>query len=128
MIRRPPRSTRTDTLFPYPTLFRSERGHPAALAAAEETGAAMAARRHPARRVERLRGIGGKQFEVLRIFAIGSAGAALVVDEDRNPLRRHRIAIDAADRRRRLDRKVVVEGKRVSGRVEPGGSRFLKKK
>src|SRR3546814_8026532 len=26
MIRRPPRSTRTDTLFPYPTLFRSDRG------------------------------------------------------------------------------------------------------
>src|SRR3546814_16176598 len=29
MIRRPPRSTRTDTLFPYTTLFRSElRCHP----------------------------------------------------------------------------------------------------
>src|SRR3546814_11102792 len=33
MIRRPPRSTRTDPLFPYPTLFRSfrrpgVRGHP----------------------------------------------------------------------------------------------------
>src|SRR3546814_7669786 len=27
MIRRPPRSTRTDTLFPYTTLFRSRRGH-----------------------------------------------------------------------------------------------------
>src|SRR3546814_8755995 len=27
MIRRPPRSTRTDTLFPYTTLFRSVRGH-----------------------------------------------------------------------------------------------------
>src|SRR3546814_4912422 len=27
MIRRPPRSTRTDTLFPYTTLFRSTRGH-----------------------------------------------------------------------------------------------------
>src|SRR3546814_8999364 len=26
MIRRPPRSTRTDTLFPYTTLFRSFRG------------------------------------------------------------------------------------------------------
>src|SRR3546814_14618820 len=26
MIRRPPRSTRTDTLFPYTTLFRSEDG------------------------------------------------------------------------------------------------------
>src|SRR3546814_5212320 len=28
MIRRPPRSTRTDTLFPYPTLFRSKRDLP----------------------------------------------------------------------------------------------------
>src|SRR3546814_3830661 len=28
MIRRPPRSTRTDTLFPYTTLFRSEIIHP----------------------------------------------------------------------------------------------------
>src|SRR3546814_7767903 len=27
MIRRPPRSTRTDTLFPYTTLFRSHRDH-----------------------------------------------------------------------------------------------------
>src|SRR3546814_1822822 len=27
MIRRPPRSTRTDTLFPYTTLFRSRRRH-----------------------------------------------------------------------------------------------------
>src|SRR3546814_12885893 len=30
MIRRPPRSTRTDTLFPYTTLFRSRIGEPAA--------------------------------------------------------------------------------------------------
>src|SRR3546814_19527042 len=28
MIRRPPRSTRTDTLFPYTTLFRSKRARP----------------------------------------------------------------------------------------------------
>src|SRR3546814_1667594 len=28
MIRRPPRSTRTDTLFPYTTLFRSASRHP----------------------------------------------------------------------------------------------------
>src|SRR3546814_8796861 len=28
MIRRPPRSTRTDTLFPYTTLFRSEGAEP----------------------------------------------------------------------------------------------------
>src|SRR3546814_12079961 len=31
MIRRPPRSTRTDTLFPYTTLFRSETGDDAAV-------------------------------------------------------------------------------------------------
>src|SRR3546814_2575330 len=31
MIRRPPRSTRTDTLFPYPTLFRSLPAHAALL-------------------------------------------------------------------------------------------------
>src|SRR3546814_6072379 len=31
MIRRPPRSTRTDTLFPYTTLFRSDRGRRACL-------------------------------------------------------------------------------------------------
>src|SRR3546814_5063485 len=30
MIRRPPRSTRTDTLFPYTTLFRSDCGLPSA--------------------------------------------------------------------------------------------------
>src|SRR3546814_8886320 len=30
MIRRPPRSTRTDTLFPYTTLFRSTQGYPGA--------------------------------------------------------------------------------------------------
>src|SRR3546814_20008503 len=32
MIRRPPRSTRTDTLFPYTTLFRSPKGKPSDVA------------------------------------------------------------------------------------------------
>src|SRR3546814_3331225 len=39
MILRPPRSTRTDTLFPYTTLFRS-------LAAEEQLGHALSAGRH----------------------------------------------------------------------------------
>src|SRR3546814_6516388 len=34
MIRRPPRSTRTDTLFPYTTLFRSTEVRPAATSSA----------------------------------------------------------------------------------------------
>src|SRR3546814_1424503 len=36
MIRRPPRSTRTDTLFPYTTLFRSLRAHVHQLQALQE--------------------------------------------------------------------------------------------
>src|SRR3546814_4013358 len=66
MIRRPPRSTRTDTLFPYTTLFRSgpqnpaERDpvgdhlqradHPAAGAAGVERREIPAGRRRPAAR------------------------------------------------------------------------------
>src|SRR3546814_8223810 len=47
MIRRPPRSTRTDTLFPYTTLFRSQgpAGHPAVARTADGEGPGRAARR-----------------------------------------------------------------------------------
>src|SRR3546814_15221512 len=38
MIRRPPRSTRTDTLFPYTTLFRSRPAHVARLLALQDAG------------------------------------------------------------------------------------------
>src|SRR3546814_16727974 len=44
MIRRPPRSTRTDTLFPYTTLFRSPYRHPAG-----PGGSARTARAEPVR-------------------------------------------------------------------------------
>src|SRR3546814_1608185 len=44
MIRRPPRSTRTDTLFPYTTLFRSRR---AQLRRPRRPGAAVAAAAGP---------------------------------------------------------------------------------
>src|SRR3546814_4280535 len=42
MIRRPPRSTRTDTLFPYTTLFRSRPGHLGLLAGGAGQGRAAA--------------------------------------------------------------------------------------
>src|SRR3546814_7242485 len=47
MIRRPPRSTRTDTLFPYTTLFRSEASRTPGIAAvvAEIDGLDLAATR-----------------------------------------------------------------------------------
>src|SRR3546814_3398298 len=55
MIRRPPRSTRTDTLFPYTTLFRSGRRREGASA---RDGPAAAARRE-GRRSRRGRRLGG---------------------------------------------------------------------
>src|SRR3546814_18005894 len=48
MIRRPPRSTRTDTLFPYTTLFRSQRQRPAH-AVERETLPELGHEQHPQR-------------------------------------------------------------------------------
>src|SRR3546814_14719897 len=51
MIRRPPRSTRTDTLFPYTTLFRSVAG--AGAGAVAQAGGAAGRRRQAGRRQPR---------------------------------------------------------------------------
>src|SRR3546814_14167768 len=63
MIRRPPRSTRTDTLFPYTTLFRSRRDGGAAAAFRRKHGFAglrHRAWRPPARRSEIFRDVRGQ--------------------------------------------------------------------
>src|SRR3546814_5087540 len=54
MVRRPPKSTRTDTLFPYPTLFRSfsVNGSPAVNSTTSSTAAATAWLSSPAARSE----------------------------------------------------------------------------
>src|SRR3546814_19312272 len=52
MIRPPPRSTRTDTLFPYTTLVRSNRGQPAADAARQQKLAEQKAARESALMVQ----------------------------------------------------------------------------
>src|SRR3546814_1621354 len=49
MIRRPPRSTRTDTLFPYTTLFRSDDGRESGLRPGE---GALPARRNSRSRLQ----------------------------------------------------------------------------
>src|SRR3546814_7287830 len=82
MIRRPPRSTRTDTLFPYTTLFRSA----AAKTAADHRDAAAASAAFPAPLREG--GIGNRgQGDRLRHHLL------LRGDGADDPLRRH----DAAD-------------------------------
>src|SRR3546814_1870890 len=50
MIRRPPRSTRTDTLFPYTTLFRSPRDDRPAAAAPQGLARLRAPAAHPSDR------------------------------------------------------------------------------
>src|SRR3546814_8691573 len=54
MLRRPPRSTRTDTLFPYTTLFRSNHPAPDAATAWTEAAEALAIRQLLLAEAERL--------------------------------------------------------------------------
>src|SRR3546814_620150 len=100
MIRRPPRSTRTDTLFPYTTLFRSVDDHDARIG--RDIGRAEVGTRHdiangPRRRdgeedlLLKLGALALDQFLVLgddvdHLHTGGTAHkgiAALVVDRDR---------------------------------------------
>src|SRR3546814_20545667 len=98
MIRRPPRSTRTDTLFPYTTLFRSHQ-----------------------RRGRR----GWHRFVVRPYDAHGAlrsprgrAQGGMVAGQ-RHGQRQFGMA---------EDRKSVVSGKSVSVRVDLGGRRIIKKR
>src|SRR3546814_4864269 len=83
MIRRPPRSTRTDTLFPYPTLFRShEFAHPHHRALAAVKG------------VAELRAVAARCFED-REQLVGLGGVVrLEVEEDRVDGKRREAFLD----------------------------------
>src|SRR3546814_17051446 len=121
MIRRPPRSTRTDTLFPYTTLFLSQRRHPppGAQRGVRPRHVRSGAAHQRARRIRRLTG-----------------GLPTPAGGRRRGDRQHRLALrqDVREVQRRLlrlpggDRKSVVLGKRVSVRVEFGGRSTIKKK
>src|SRR3546814_14146865 len=155
MIQRPPRSTRTDTLFPYPTLFRSDFPAPVLRLANAIGGldqrAALAERfgghdafRHTATGqiganrvgttlrqtnvvVRRTRTVRVARQHDLRLarLLVGSGG----VVEDGGRLRRDVRLIPVAEHDERPgDRKSVVYGKGVSVRVELGGRRTIKKK
>src|SRR3546814_12835799 len=67
MIRRPPRSTRTDTLFPYTTLFRSQTG-------GQDAGKRQGRPDQPARAFER--GCGGRESVDHRASADGGSAIA----------------------------------------------------
>src|SRR3546814_15075583 len=133
MIRRPPRSTRTDTLFPYTTLFRS---------------AKLGAHPQPARHTRRDEGVIKKQRReigpplVLRavhasMLASSTLGGFDYDDRRVDPgvLGSHapptpaRLAIRTCGLRPPRwvgDRKSVGEGKRGCGRIDLGGCRLIK--
>src|SRR3546814_18800980 len=106
MIRRPPRSTRIDTLFPYTTLFRSGRNAPGG---------------HRADQRCRLGDIGdGRKNQLHRQDGAATgqpagreAGLAVSTERSEAP---------------RTEPKSVVWGKSVSVRGDHGGRRILKKK
>src|SRR3546814_21152657 len=72
MIRRPPRSTRTDTLFPYTTLFRSG-GDPRG----QTVGDGLLGHRRPV-----LHGVGGDEVDRIALSAEGAGTRRDIVGED----------------------------------------------
>src|SRR3546814_11021539 len=114
MIRRQPRSTRTDTLFPYTTLFRS----------VNEGGQAVVADHFHQHTGDRENGKSVKQSD-----ATGAAGtiAALPSPDPLGngvpiPSREGAAAMQDA---RPEDRRRVWKGKNVSVRVDRGGRRII---
>src|SRR3546814_20805769 len=79
MIRRPPRSTRTDTLFPYTTLFRSQR-----LAGARRADQQTALRDLAAEALELLRV--AQELDDLLQLLLGLVSAGDVVEGDATDL------------------------------------------
>src|SRR3546814_16137372 len=112
MMQRPLRSTRTDTLLPYPTLFRSR---------LFSLCLSFSLCRH--RSVRRLYGDGpqggGAGADACPSGAGGDGGRASA----RRAGARH-----GAGQGRAAERKRVEEGKSVSVRVDTGGRRIIKKK
>src|SRR3546814_19744331 len=119
MLRRPPRSTRTDTLFPYTTLFRSN----------------QAANTIDLPDVQRVEGLKGPQGT---LFGRNATGGAILIST-RDP--RYQPTVDLTVRLGRFDnlavkasiaappeRKIVVEAQSEAVRVDLGGREILQKK
>src|SRR3546814_19531427 len=124
MIRRPPRSTRTDTLFPYTTLFRSVMVEDAKGALSGKVAVVTGGTRNIGRAV---------------VIALAGEGAAVVVNAHSDGAVAEAVAYEvrpgggrataqiadltdevAVGRRKDAGRQSVVAGKGVAGRVDRG--------
>src|SRR3546814_16827795 len=126
MLRRPPRSTRTDTLFPYTTLFRSSIGQTAIIAQTTMSDS------------EAFR---AKQFYAQRIWANRRAAVGLMQDYPSAVFTNYRMVggdfgsfygtlMDPTNDTATPieERKNVEKGKGVKVRLSLGGRRLIKKK
>src|SRR3546814_17249634 len=140
MILRPPRSTRTDPLFPYPTPFRSvlqrckDCGHGSIRLRVRSLPLAQvpapAAIGHAARRAEPRSGSEGVAVPMHRNILSASLLAALALAgcgerhaASADPASASDAAAGATDALADCDRKRVVYGKSVDVRVDLGGRR-----
>src|SRR3546814_15675409 len=124
MIRRPPRSTRTDTLFPYTTLFRSQSDGATTIAGCCPCRCPCGSgfcrsRKFPAGRLTLLRA-----RAVMRAPIRGKAA----MSDLQARFEQAKQDVQGLSERPDKDRKSVVEGQRVSVRVDLGGRRIMKKK
>src|SRR3546814_11081032 len=121
MRRRPPRSTRTDTLFPYTTLFRSILQFEEALANGGEESFVALSSEIPVRLIYHTAYLdenGGIRF-LPDIYGWDAKVAEAMNLGANEPRTIYHIA---------ADRKSVVEGKSVSVSVDLGGRGIIKKK
>src|SRR3546814_15187624 len=127
MIRRPPRSTRTDTLFPYTTLFRSARrprARPRSLHLAGpgavpqmEVAFGRGGRPRPCREDKHVRtgyGLMGHEKRIVEAFDTNGIERILLVDDVYDP---QALLADELG-----DRQSCVSGKREAVRVDIGGA------
>src|SRR3546814_16588022 len=132
MVRRPPRSTRTDALFPSTTLFRSGHGGDLRVHRAGHAGdrgggldRRVGAQDRAARMAvaDRADPGGGRRLN------IAPAGGGVFRTTRAAKHRGRRTSTGGCTRSGSpRDRKSVVKGKRVSVSVDLGGSRHMKKK
>src|SRR3546814_17777733 len=139
MILRPPRSTRTDTLFPYTTLFRSTRNQPineitALLSGSQVSNPASMSGPSPQTQVggvdyaglvnqnyqNQMNAYGAKMGGLFGLA--GSRGGAAIMSD-----RRPKAEIQPVGKPDK-ERKRVVKGKSEAVGVETGGRSIIKKK
>src|SRR3546814_11005267 len=124
MIRRPPRSTRTDTLFPYTTLFRSfiKKLNLGATSAENEM---RDLERYYLETDQFLKSLRGEAHLVVGRKGSGKSAIFLQLrDAERDKNRHKNIVLDLTPDSYK-DRKSVVSGTSVSLRVDLGGRRII---